>query len=321
MFRHGLGHGIERVETIFIGQLHGPFEVVRIDDRVAQILPERFQHGEEDPPVAGLNGTAAGGSPVDEVEHPVGRRVELLVQVIKVEYPEKGCSFDPAFIDVSGRYSVGVSGIKNVEVEVVGLKLVSTQGINIFHHQLPGRYAGVERSAFEQFHDQALGIGDSLVGKFTHLPDHRIAHHLILVSNRKGLVGIEGSVKGDESQFGIVTVLGGQQFTGALHLLEIFTRNHHEGRALQVIGHRVDVADFRGIARIGHDDLEKVVGVVGGIPASGIPGKEAGIVRLILAQIHESNDVTVLGNGGSHVGNPDLNLQDVDIGSDDGQCS
>ena len=165
------------------------------------MLAERFQHREEDAAIRRVDGTSLRGCVVQEVEHAIAARsgVVLRGQVVEAHEVKQRNAFRRAFGEVAHRGSVGVAIVEDVQQEVLRADLIGPEVVDVFHHQVPDGHLRVDRGAAQELGDQYIGCVDALVGELTHLVDLIGADDGVLVGHGKGLVGVEGDVKRNET--------------------------------------------------------------------------------------------------------------------------
>ncbi len=198
MLSHNLGHGVQRVEGVFVGQSRVIWE-----DLLPDMTSERLQHSEVDTSGGGVDGTAVGRSSVDEVEHAITAfyRVVLAVQAVHAHEVQERLTFDffRSVSKVAGGDTVLVAQIHDVHLEIGGCHLIGSHVVDVLHHQVPHRSLGVDGGALQHLGDQKLWLANGLVGEFTDLEHSVLTYDSILVCHRKGLVGVERNIQGDET--------------------------------------------------------------------------------------------------------------------------
>ena len=86
MLGRGLGHRIERVEGVFVGQVG-----LIGEDFLVDVFAERLQHREIDAAIRSVDGTTLRGRMVDEVEHAITARYGVVLggQVVQTHQVEQ----------------------------------------------------------------------------------------------------------------------------------------------------------------------------------------------------------------------------------------
>ena len=186
----------------------------------AQVLAERFNGGEINLTIVGVDGTSLRGRIVDEVENTIRNRVLLLVQSIQPHQLDQCDALFVTRVEEAVGNAFVIAGVEDVQTEVIFGNLIGIQTVNVLHHQVPQRRFGIQRGALQQLDAQAVRCAD-LIGKFADLIDVVIADDGILESNGQHLIGGECRIQRDEAELGIDGVFGGRKQTGTLNLLII----------------------------------------------------------------------------------------------------
>ena len=112
-----------------------------------------FQDGEHDASVAEVDGNAR-----HEVEDPVGLGVALCIEAIQVEDAQERPAGEVRFGQEALLTFAGVF-VEDVEAEVGLVDLERADGIDVFHHQVPGGDIRSLRRTFEHFDKQYVERG------------------------------------------------------------------------------------------------------------------------------------------------------------------
>ena len=302
LLRHRLRHRVQRIESVFVGQL-------RLIDHRTQVLTERLGGGEIDAAVIRVNRTTCKMGAVNEVENTIGRGILLLVQTVQTHQPNQRNALLRTLREETIRGALGVARVEDVQAEFVGRDLIGRKAIHVLHHQIPQRRFGVQVRALQQLGTYTVR-GGHLVGELTHLVHFVVADHGVLERNGQHLVGGQRGVQGDETQFGVHRVFVGRQQTRTLHLFVVGSGLKSDG--LHVAGNVGDIADQRtvGVSR-------QVVDIVVRILPTGICGiiGKVGRLRIILTQVRESHNVTIIRSSCTHCRAPHLDLGNHDGGT------
>ena len=182
--------------------------------------------------------------------------------------------------------------VNNLELEVVALKLRGVQGIDVFHHQIPGRrvlgaQVGVTRVAVGIGHAHAgvagpqhlkkhhlLGAKVAVVGRcFAHLVGLAVVE--VGIAHAQHLVGQQGRVEGNVAKLRVVGEFAGVELAGA-HPLEV----HVLGQALRALQEIVNAEVVAGRGPGPNQGSKLGVGVVAGRSLGG--GGTIGNVLLLV---------------------------------------
>ncbi len=295
----GARHGVERVETVFLRKLVVPYQP-------AQVAPEGLHIGEEDAAGAGLDNTSFEGGTVEPVEHTVGVIIVLRsIHPVKPEELNKGDALFWTGSEVAYAHASFTALVEDVQAEILTSYLCTPQEIDVLHHQLPQRTAGVHARTFNQFHHQGVGVVHTVGSQLSHLIDCRVANHLILESYGQHLVGTQRLAQGDESQLRVERILTAVQQAGTLHFLVV--GSGCETCSLHIGGDIVHTADGTGV-----DDLKDIVTSIGRMDRTATDKTIAR--RVVLAKIGQGKNVPVIGHRSTHIGTPYLHPDDTDRG-------
>ena len=299
LLRHGLRHRVQRIEGILVGQL-------RIVQHGTQVLTERLRGGEIDTSVRGVDGTAVDMGTVDEVEDTIRRGILMLVQTVETHQTNQRNALLRTLREESVRRTLHIAGVQNVQAELVGRNLIGRQAIDVLHHQLPQRRLGVQAGALQQLDTNTVG-GGHLIGELTDLIHLVVTDHRVLERHSQHLVGGEGGVQRDETQLGVHGILIGAEQTRTLHFLVVRSRLHADG--LHVARHVGNVPDQRAVG-VGRQVVDVVVGILPTRVSEIV--RQGGKLRIILTQIGESHNVTVVRSRSTDRRAPHLDLGNHD---------
>ena len=267
---HRLRHRVQRVESVFVGQL-------RFIDYRPQIPAERLGCGEIDTAVGGIDGTARDLGSVNEVENTIRRGILLLVQPVQAHQTDQRYTFLGTFCEETVRRACRITCVKDVQTELVGRNLIGRKIVHVLHHQLPQWGFGIQGGTLQQLDTQTVR-SSHLVGELTHLIHLVVTDHRVLERHGQHLVGCQRGIQRDEAQLGVHRVLVGGKQSRTLHLFVVGARFQTDG--LHVARHVGDVPDERtvGVGR-------QVVGVVVRKLSTGIGGVvgDVGELRVIFA--------------------------------------
>ena len=213
LLRHRFRHRIKRIEGIFVCQS-------RVIEHGAQIFTERLRGGEIDSSVVGVDGTAIGGSSVNEVEDTVRSGILLLVQSVQTHQPDQRDTLLGTLREETVGRAFRVTRIENVQAELVSGKLISGKTVNILHHEFPQRRLGVQAGTLQQL-DTDTVRGGHLIGELTHLINMVVTDDRILEGHCQHLVSCQSRIQRDETQFGVHRVFTGRKQTGTLHFFVV----------------------------------------------------------------------------------------------------
>ena len=93
---------------------------------------ERLEHGEDD-----LTATCIDGQALDEVEASVRTGIVLLIKSVEVHHAQELLTANRSFIEVLHVGTDRVVAVGDIEFEFLRLHTGRTEGVDIFHHQVP----------------------------------------------------------------------------------------------------------------------------------------------------------------------------------------
>ena len=187
-------------------------------EHLGQVATERLGPWQEHKTLVGLNVTGSGRRPVDIVEQTIRILVLALVQTVEAEQLDQRHAAGRG--EIPCRNTPVVTGIHDVESEILPAELIGIERIDVLHHQIPKRGIRIQHGRFQQLDNQYLRILNSLIGKFPYLIHGTVSHNLVLIGNRQDLVVVQALVQGDETQLGVQGIFAGIQTPGAFHFLE-----------------------------------------------------------------------------------------------------
>ena len=211
--------------------------------------------------------------------------------------------------------------IENIQAEILRVDLKSADGINVFHHQIPGGHVGALSSAFQHFHEEHFGgqvgsigaHGTAIDRHFPHAVD--IAVIFVFKSDPQHLVWLHIDIDGDKAQLGVEGIFRFAQAAGA-DLLKVAGLLQTKF-CLQGLYGLVDIA---GVFTFSQDAAVEVIGSIVGQgliidQVAPVPGRVgAYLIRadqaLRFTQVGQSYDIAHIDYFVAVVGNPDLELFD-----------
>ena len=160
---------------------------------------ERFEYREDD-----LTGGRIDCQSFDEVEPTIGVGVILLIESVQIHDAQQLFTADRSFIEILDVGSYGVVPVGDIEFELLLVDTGSTEGVDIFHHQVPctpSFLIGCVGTGLDHLKSQSIGCTQfvATVGReLTDLIDLTVIG--IFVSDRKYFVLIKGTLEGDVTQ-------------------------------------------------------------------------------------------------------------------------
>ena len=206
--------------------------------------------------------------------------------------------------------------IRNLQVEILGFQIVGADGIDVFHHQFPGRRIGRIVGTLQQLDKQRFGRLDAVGGKFPHLIILSVVGEF--VGYRQNLIAVERLTQRYIPEIAVQRVLARFQPSGAFQAFVILAHLHIVLR--QGFQRSIGLAELAGVGKIGGDvPIQAVAGVGRNALARRLPMVVENRIRF--THISESHDVTGIVQHAGLVGNPDFHFLDGYARGDEGQLA
>ncbi len=153
-------------------------------------------HRENDLSVGGLHSVA-----LDIIEETVRIRLLVGIYTVKIHHLEYRFIGNIPHRKIIYLCAGRVAEIFNIELKILLLKLVGTEGIDVFHHQFPHRQVRRNSRASKHLQIKCLRrIGD-VAGEFTHLIHFPLIG--VFISHTEHLISVEGGFKRNVTESGI----------------------------------------------------------------------------------------------------------------------
>ena len=270
-----------------------------------QLRAERLHAGEDDLTRLRLNGIA-----LHKVEEAIRVGIAIGVQTIQSQHTNQQLIGGIALRQVVHVGTCRVALIHHVQLELLLLHRIGSQGIDILHHQVPIAHIGRHGRTFQQLHIKAIGgVRLAIRRELTHLIG--LAPIDKAESHTEHLIRLQLGAQRDITQFLIQGIFRSLQQAGTLYLLKVSPTLKG---ATQCLRH---LADAAGIGELRVQRRIEVVGLVIGTGIrAGRDHSRSDMRLVVLCQVGKGHDIAALVIAASFVGNPHLDTRDLDAGGD-----
>ncbi|CRH71597.1 Uncharacterised protein [Chlamydia trachomatis] len=143
------------------------------------------------------------------------------IKAVEIHHLKQWLAIDGTCGNVIELGACGVAQILNIELEILGLHLIGSKRVDIFHHQVPHGQSWRRGCALQHFHKERLRSAVDVSRKFTHLIG--FTTKCVLIRHGQDLIGIECRVEGDIAQRTIERVLRRRQQTRTLNFFIVLS--------------------------------------------------------------------------------------------------
>ena len=246
----------------------------------------------------------------NEVIESVGIAFVVGIQTVEIHHPQQRLVTNRVNRQILYGCTSRIAEVFDVQFEILFLYLISTQRINVFHHQVPVGKLRRNRRTFQQFQIKRLVGICYITGEFADLINRTLIG--IFISHRKNLICIQGRIQRNVTQCFIQTIFGRRKQTCTFYLFIVAsTLNAISRQRVQSLCHLTNITRIR---IVGLDFSQKIVRRIPGIIGSRVSNPMRIGQNLIFRQVHESDNVSRLIIRSPAVRNPHLNSRDVYTG-------